>query len=157
MKLNQYPKKKKIASSTESILIILLFFYILGTHGFLWTYASISSLGCIFIAICLPETRGKTPFEIADFYEAKSAKNSSKYTAQASNIMRKINFPQFRRSSSSANSLKQKNCKTDQHTHTQYFFTKFMNEKDNIFFCLKIKNNQILYTLECAVVTYAYI
>lgn len=79
---------------------------LIGTHGFLWTYASISSLGCIFIAICLPETRGKTPFEIADFYEAKSTKNSSKYTAQASNIMRKINFPQFRRSSSSANSLK---------------------------------------------------
>ena len=33
-----------------------------------------------------------------------------------------------------------------------------MNEKDNIFFCLfEDKNNQILYTLECAVVTYAYI
>ena len=74
-----------------------------GTHGFLWIYASISALGCIFIAICLPETRGKTPFEIADFYEAKSTKNSSKYNmAQASNFMRKINFPQFRRFSSTS-------------------------------------------------------
>ena len=44
----------------------------IGTHGFLWTYAGISSVGCIFIAICLPETRGKTPYEIADFYAKKS-------------------------------------------------------------------------------------
>ena len=40
----------------------------IGTHGLLWTYAGISSLGCIFIAICLPETKGKMTFEIANFY-----------------------------------------------------------------------------------------
>ena len=133
MKLNLYPKKK-IASSTESILIILLFFYILGTHGFLWTYASISSLGCIFIAICLPETRGKTPFEIADFYEAKSTKNSSKYTA-ASNFMRKINFPQFRRFSSSASSWRyRRRIVRLINTHTPSIFLQNLWMKKIIFF-----------------------
>ena len=43
----------------------------IGTHGFLWFYAGLSSLGCIFIAVCIPETKGKMPFEIADFYREK--------------------------------------------------------------------------------------
>ena len=43
----------------------------IGTHGLLWTYAGISSIGCIFIAVCLPETKEKMPFEIAAFYEKR--------------------------------------------------------------------------------------
>ena len=43
----------------------------IGTHGLLWIYAAISSFGCIFIAICLPETKGKLPFEIAGFYRKR--------------------------------------------------------------------------------------
>ena len=43
----------------------------IGTHGLLWIYAAISSLGCIFIAIGLPETKGKLPFEIAGFYQKR--------------------------------------------------------------------------------------
>ena len=119
----------------------LPFPYVAGTHGFLWTYASISSLGCIFIAICLPETRGKTPFEIADFYEAKSTKNSSKYTA-ASNFMRKINFPQFRRFSSSASSWRYRR-RIVRLINTQYFFIQnlwmkfFFEDKTTKYFTLK--------------------
>ena len=43
----------------------------IGTHGLLWTYAGISAFGFIFIAVCLPETKEKMPFEIAAFYEKR--------------------------------------------------------------------------------------
>ena len=52
----------------------------IGIHGLLWTYAAISSVGCVFIAVCLPETKGKMAFEIAGFYQ-KSLKMSAKKIA----------------------------------------------------------------------------
>ena len=52
----------------------------IGTHGLLWTYASVSALGCVFIAVCLPETKGKLPYEIAGFYQKRLNLTKTKMT-----------------------------------------------------------------------------
>lgn len=55
------------------------------THGFMWVYASLSALGTIFIAICLPETRDKTAQEIASHYTPLNHSSASSNDSQEKN------------------------------------------------------------------------
>ena len=76
-------KAKNLSTIKRNIFYLLKNKRYGNQNGFIWTVkgflliwfsfllAGISSLGCIFIAVCLPETKGKLPFEIASFYEKK--------------------------------------------------------------------------------------
>ncbi len=57
---------------------------ILGTHGLLWTYAGISVLGLIFIAVFLPETRNKSAAQIADHFKKSTTADNADVETQSS-------------------------------------------------------------------------
>lgn len=55
----------------------------MGTHGTFWLYSALCLASCVFVALLLPETKGKTLDEIESHFEGKHQRAKAKRKARA--------------------------------------------------------------------------